>query len=146
MIIRKANKKEIHFILDFSQKVIEESSMGYLKSSHQNIPREVFKPAMENGAYYLIAEKEHTLLGWILVGATIDSYSLEEIGYLLDIYVFPKHRKSGVAKKLTEEAFSQLKQADYKKVQLSIFSGNHSKALCQQLGFKEILTVFEKPL
>ncbi|OCA92088.1 GNAT family N-acetyltransferase [Pseudobacillus wudalianchiensis] len=146
MIIRKANQKETDFILNFSQEVIEEGSMGYLKPSRDNIISEVFKPALENGAYYLVAEKENTLLGWILVGTNIDLYSFEEIGYLLDIYVFSPYRKSGIAKELTQEALKRLKQGHYKKVQLSIFSGNHSTALCQQFGFKEILTVFERPL
>ncbi|KMY55873.1 hypothetical protein AC623_19625 [Bacillus sp. FJAT-27231] len=146
MIIRKANQKEIDFILNFSQEVIEEGSMGYLKPSRDNIISEIFKPALENGAYYLVAEKENTLLGWILVGTNIDLYSFEEIGYLLDIYVFSPYRKSGIAKELTQEALKRLKQDQYKKVQLSIFSGNHSTALCQQLGFQEVLTVFERPL
>ncbi|RJS60029.1 GNAT family N-acetyltransferase [Bacillus sp. PK3_68] len=146
MIIRKSNRKETDFIFAFSQKVIEESSMGYLKPGHHNIVTEMFEPALQNGAYYLVAEKENKLLGWILVGTTIDPYSLEEIGYLLDIYVFPDYRKSAIAKKLTHEALTRLKQDHYQKVQLSIFSGNHSTALCQQFDFKEVLTVFERPL
>ncbi|MDQ0257597.1 L-amino acid N-acyltransferase YncA [Evansella vedderi] len=147
MFIRKATKEETDTILDLSQKFVGESSMGYVKPSLRNISKEMFGPHLESGAaYYLLAEKKNTLLGWILVGVNIDPYSHEEVGCLLDIYVFPEYRKSGVAKKLMHEALDRLKQAHYKKVKCSIFSGNHSKALCDQFGFKEVLTVFERPL
>jgi L-amino acid N-acyltransferase YncA len=144
MIIRKADNNESAAILEMSQKVIEESSMGYLKSKHQNNVRELFQSFLNSGAYYLIAEEDNKLMGWILLGANFDPYSGEVIGYLFDIYVFPECRNSGVAKKLNHEALVRLKQDNYKKVQLCIFSGNHSKALCQQFGFKELMTVFEK--
>lgn len=144
MIIRKATKKETEAILDISQKVIEESSMGHITSKDPNIVRVLFQPFLESGAYYLIAKEGNDLLGWILLGPNYDPYSDEEIGYLFDIYVFPEYRKSGVAKKLNHEALVRLKQDHYKKVQLCIFSGNHSKDLCQQFGFKELMTVYEK--
>lgn len=145
MIIRKATNDETNMILDLSKRFIEESTMGYLTFSEENVLK-TFEPFLANGAYYLVAKNDDVLLGWLLVGWNIDQFTHETIGFLLDIYIFPEYRRSGVANKLVTEALKILKEDNYRKVQLTIFSGNPSKILCEQFGFKEVLTLFEKTL
>lgn len=145
MKIRVASAKETKKILSLSSRFIEESSMGFMKQSEQTAT-ELFEPYLLNGAYYLIAIKNKQILGWLLVGWNVDQFSDEQIGCLLDVYVFPAHRRFGVAKKLLERSLQDLKELGYRKVQLTVFSGNPSKSLCEAFGFSDVFTLMEKKL
>lgn len=145
MIIGKANHSETKYIINFSQKVIRESSMGYIDTKQIDYV-DLFGPFLDNGAYYLIAKKDEKIVGWLLIGSSMDQFTFEQIGVLLDIYVIPQYRKLGIAKRLMNEALTILKQQKLTKVQLSIFAGNSSRKLCDQFGFKEVLTVFKKSI
>lgn len=145
MLIRVASAKETKKILSLSSRVIEESSMGFMKQSEHSAT-ELFEPYLLNGAYYLVAIKNKRILGWLLVGWNMDQLSNEPIGCLLDVYVFPSDRRFGVAKKLMERSLQDLKKLGYRKVQLTVFSGNSSKNLCESFGFTDVFTLMEKEI
>lgn len=143
MTIRKATYSETQIILNHSIDVLKEATMGFVEVS-QEIADQMVSPFLSDGGYYLVCMEDHVIQGWIGVGTTIDFHSGEMIGVILEIYVQPPYRKQGVAEKLCKEAFRQLKEKGYRKVQLNVFSGNPAKHLYQNLGFQEVSTLMEK--
>lgn len=142
MTIRRATQAETNHILQLSGKVVKESSMGYAENSTQNAYN-YFMPIVQNGGYFLIDEENRRMKGWILLATDFNAIKNEFFGTLLSVYVFPKYRKSGVGRELTVAAINELKAQGIKTIQLNVFEGNHSRILCESLGFKPVSTVME---
>lgn len=145
MIIRKANADEVFTIKNIAPTVINESSMGKVQASKENYSK-IFEPFIQSGAYYIVAIENNTILGWILNGWNFDFMADEQVGFILDVYVFPPYRRLGVANQLTQYAVMELRKAGFKKAQLNIYAGNPSKKVAEEVGFKEHSTVMEMNL
>ncbi|WP_174734969.1 GNAT family N-acetyltransferase [Mesobacillus harenae] len=142
MIIKRATPSEAENILRLAGKVMAESSMGYAGNNTQNAIN-MFLPLLQNGAYYLLAIENRSLAGWILLGSDFNLLKNEEIGTLLDLYVFSKYRKSGIGRKLMLAAIQDLQTQGLKTIQLNVFEGNSAKALYEELGFRNLSTIME---
>ncbi|ASN06051.1 GNAT family N-acetyltransferase [Virgibacillus necropolis] len=142
MTIRKATCHETEKIVSRSLEVLKESTMGYVLQE-EGKALEMVSPFLSSGGYYLVYVENNVIEGWIGVGRTIDYNTNEMIGIIPEIYVLPKFRKQGIAESLCREANRQLKGKGYKKVQLTVYTGNHVKSLYQKLGFQEISTLME---
>jgi len=145
MVIRKATPQETEKILQYSLIVLKEATLGYVKPTVEKA-YQITAPYLSDGGYYLVYVDNNKILGWVAVGKEFDMFNDVMVGILPEIYVFPKYRKKGIAEKLCLEAFKRLKSEGYRKIQLNVFEGNHSKLLCQKLGFKEVSTIMEKEL
>ncbi|WP_077620483.1 GNAT family N-acetyltransferase [Bacillus sinesaloumensis] len=143
MTIRKATNDETQKILRHSLEVLKEATMGHVKPRKRKA-LELISPLLSNGGYYLVYIEDKKIAGWIGVGSIMDINTDEMVGVLPEVYVLPKYRHRGIAKKLCNEAFTYLKRDGYQKVQLNIFSGNAAKKIYEDLGFKEISTTMEK--
>ena len=133
MTIRKATYSEIQQILNHSLDVLKEATLGYVEVRRE-IAFQMVSPFLSDGGYYLVYMKNHVIQGWIGVGKTMDYFTEEMIGIIPEIYVLPQDRNQGIAEKLCLEALRQLQKKGYKRVQLNVFSGNHTKHLYQNLG------------
>jgi len=145
MKIRRANIAETNELLQLTSYVMGESSMGYVPSDI-NIGYNVFSPLLNNGAYYLIAVKDHWIIGWVLIGPDFNPIHTEKTGSILSIYVFPDYRNEGVGKQLMMRALKELQQHNYRKVHLNVYTGNPAKILYEKLGFHDVSTVMEMNL
>lgn len=145
MTIRLATFEETQNILNYHMVVMKEATMGYVKPSREKV-YQLMSPFLNGGGYYLVRTKNNVIHGWVGLGRTVDQNTDELVGFINEMYVFPLYRKQGVAKKLCEAAFKQLKAEGYKKVQLNVYSGNHAKNLYQNLGFQEVSTMMTRDL
>lgn len=145
MIIRKANPYETNQLLNWSVSFTEELSMGYMKPN-LNMTYDMVTKVLANGGYYLVAQNDREIFAWILLGFDQNYYKNEPVGFLYELYVFPQYRNHGVGKILIKHALFHLRNAGMKKVQLNVFAGNPAKRLYENLGFKEVTALMEKPL
>ncbi|MEH7382690.1 GNAT family N-acetyltransferase [Bacillus sp. JJ1533] len=143
--IRKATYEETQRILNHSLEVLKEATMGHVKPSKKKA-FDLISPFLSNGGYYLICLEKNRILGWIGVGSSVDNYTDEMIGVILEIYVLPHYRNKGIAKKLCYEAFKYLNREGLNRVQLNVFSGNRAKKLYEEIGFKEVSSVMERKI
>lgn len=63
--------------------------------------------------------------------------------YLLNMYIVPDRRRQGVAKQLLDAMLEYAEQEGYGKVWLN--ASQDGKPLYERVGFKQVLTVFERP-
>jgi ribosomal protein S18 acetylase RimI-like enzyme len=145
MTIRKATYEETQNILNYHLKVLKEATMGYVTPSHQKA-MELMSPFLNGGGYYLVRVKHNMLQGWLGLGRIINQNTDETVGFINEMYVLPPFRNQGVAKKLCQAAFIQLRSEGYKKVQLNVYAGNHAKHLYGKLGFTDVSTLMTKNL
>ncbi|CAM3919153.1 GNAT family N-acetyltransferase [Mesobacillus thioparans] len=142
MAIKRATQEEANHLIQLSGKVMKESSMGYAENSVHNAYN-LFMPVIQNGGYFLIDIEQRKLRGWILLVTDLNPAKGQVMGNLLSVYVFPKYRKSGVARELTVAAINEFKALGIKTIQLNVFNGNPSRILCESLGFEPVSTVME---
>lgn len=142
MAIRRATQAETNHIVQLSGKVIKESSMGYAENGVQNAYN-FFMPILQKGGYFLIYEDNRRLRGWILLATDLNMMKDQIMGTLLSVYVFPKYRKSGVGRELAVAAINEFKSQRIRTIQVNVFEGNHSRMICENLGFKPVSTVME---
>ena len=145
MEIRRATIHETRYIVDQSLEVLKEATMGHVTPTPEK-SLQMMSLFLSNEGYYLVAVENDVVAGWVGIGSTIDYLTNELIGVIPEIYVLPKYRKYGIAERLCEDAFRQLKEGRHDKVQLHVFAGNHAKQLYQKLGFQEVSTLMEKKL
>jgi ribosomal protein S18 acetylase RimI-like enzyme len=145
MIIRRANDYEINQIFQWSISLTEELSAGYMKSN-LHMTYDMVSKVLSNGGYYLVAQNERGVMGWILLGFDQNFYQNKPVGFIYELYVFPPYRKNGVGKVLMMEAMDQLKKAGMRSVQLNVFAGNAAKRMYEKIGFKDVTTLMEKDL
>ncbi|WP_066048761.1 GNAT family N-acetyltransferase [Robertmurraya korlensis] len=145
MAIRRANAVETDYILKVSGLVINESTMGYATNNIE-YSYAMFLPVIQNGGYYLIEEESRMIKGWILLTNDWNPMTGQQIGHLVQLYVFPSFRKFGIGKRLMKAAIQNLQKEGINTIQLNVFSGNPAKNLYQALGFKKISTIMELQL
>ncbi|WP_373894975.1 GNAT family N-acetyltransferase [Virgibacillus natechei] len=145
MTIREATDTEIEDILNYAPVVIKEATVGYAEP-RRDVSIQIASSFLLGGGYYLVHKENNATLGWIGVGETFNYYTDEAIGLIPEIYILPQYRQQGIATKLFKEAFKELKEKGYKKVQLNVFAGNHAKDLYHKLDFQAISTVMERDL
>src|SRR5699024_6747401 len=97
-----------------------------------------------DGGYYLVYEENQVIKGWIGLGQSYNYFTDEMDGMILELYVLPKYRKKGIAKKLLNDACNRLKNDGFKKVQLNVYSGNPAKYLYERLGFYDVSIMMVK--
>lgn len=122
---------------------MNESSMGTVKNDFHT-GMNMFVPLLNNGAYYLVAIKQHSVAGWVLIGPDFNPMNTQKTGSIISLYVFPPFRNTGLGKKLISKALMELKTEGYQKVQLNVFTGNPARNLYERLGFKEISSIMER--
>ncbi|WP_332692258.1 GNAT family N-acetyltransferase [Halalkalibacter lacteus] len=143
MIIRRATNQERQYIQSYAPVVQQEATVGYMNGNNIMINEEVH--FFYNTEYFSL-ENHGVLCGWILVGETKTPVEPEPIGMILELYVLPQHRKKGFGLMLMDYALGFLRKRKFKKVQLNVFAGNKAKLLYENLGFKEVSTLMERPL
>nr|WP_275980285.1 GNAT family N-acetyltransferase [Halalkalibacter alkaliphilus] len=97
-------------------------------------------------AEYFTLLDRHRICGWILLGEAKTPVNSETMGMVLELYVLQPYRKKGFGHMLMNYALHYFKQKQLKKVQLNVFAGNHAKKLYEQMGFKDVSTLMERPL
>ncbi|WP_240378099.1 GNAT family N-acetyltransferase [Bacillus piscicola] len=143
MVIRKAAYWETKEILRHALDVLKEASMGHVAVKREKA-LQFIAPFLYNGGYYLIYEEDGVKKGWVCIAQTVDHYTDEMVGFIPELFVLPRYRNEGVAKKLCDEAMKELHDQGFEKVQLNVFAQNHAKELYEKLGFYEISTLMEK--
>ncbi|KIY21444.1 MULTISPECIES: GNAT family N-acetyltransferase [Mesobacillus] len=142
MAIRRATQEEANHLIQLSGKVMKESSMGYAENSVQNAYN-LFMPVIQNGGYFLIDIEQGRLRGWILLVTNFNTVKGQVMGNLVSVFVFPKYRKSGIARKLAIAAINEFRALGITTIQLNVFNGNPSRILCENLGFEPVSTMME---
>lgn len=142
MNIRRATYGETNYILNLSSAIASEASMGYI-SDKSDYPNQMTQSFLLNGGYYLVAVENETLMGWILLGDSLNTFENEMVGFIAELYVFPRYRKQQLGQRLLGNALDRFKQKKIQKVQLNVFEGNPAKNLYKRMGFHEISTLME---
>ncbi|MFC0471619.1 GNAT family N-acetyltransferase [Halalkalibacter kiskunsagensis] len=143
MIIKKATKEEQQYIQSCAPIVQQEATVGYTSGNKLMITDEVH--FFYNTEYFSL--EDHGLLcGWILVGETRTPAEPDPIAMILELYVLPQYRKKGFGYILMNYAMDLFRHRKFKKVQLNVFAGNKAKLLYENLGFKEVSSLMERPL
>lgn len=143
--IRKATSQETKQILDYSPTVMKESTMGFFEGNKKT-SFQMISQILSHGGYYLVYVENKEIQGWIGVGRSYSFFTNEMEGMISELYVLPRYRKKGIAKRLIDHSIEIFKTSGLKKVQLNVYSGNFAKKLYDKLGFYDMYTVMEKDL
>lgn len=135
MVIRKPNEEEIEKILALSPQAIFEGTLGETKPTIEKA-KQLVKPLLKKGSYYLIATENNVITGWILVGGSKDQFSDKALGFIYELFVLEEYRGKGISKQLIKTGVEQLKQEGYAEIRLSVFDGNQAIKIYESLGFK----------
>ncbi|GAF11182.1 acetyltransferase [Bacillus sp. JCM 19045] len=136
MEISKAAEMELPHILEHSRQAIYEGTLGDVMPSDDKV-KALISPLLERGCYYLLAKEKETILGWVLIGKTTDSFTDQDHGFIYELYVLEAFRGKGIAKQLMQTAVQKFKEANYKQIRLSAYVENQAINLYKKLGFKE---------
>ncbi|WP_332632488.1 GNAT family N-acetyltransferase [Halalkalibacter flavus] len=142
MFIRRATAEELRFIQSYAPIVQQEATLGYMDGKH------VLNEEMHYHykAEYFTLLDNHRICGWVLLGEAKTPVNSETMGMVLELYVLQPYRKKGFGHMLMNYALHYFKQKKLKKVQLNVFAGNFAKKLYEQMGFKDVSTLMERPL
>ncbi|WP_407271126.1 GNAT family N-acetyltransferase [Radiobacillus sp. PE A8.2] len=135
MEIRKPNQLEIEQILTHSPQAIFEGTLGEVEPTSQKA-KQLVRPLLEKGSYYLISTENNVLAGWILIGGSKDQFSDKKIGFIYELFVLDEYRGKGISRQLIKTGVDQLKQAGYTEVRLNVFAGNQAISIYESLGFE----------
>ncbi|OCA84526.1 acetyltransferase [Bacillus sp. FJAT-27225] len=145
MDIRKPTDLELKEILALSPQAIYDGTLGMIKPLKEKI-EQLIKPLLKKGCYYLIATENDRLMGWILLGKSIDPLTDKINGFIYELFVLEDFRGQGISKKLMKSGIENLKQDGYSEVRLSAFTGNHAIKLYEKLGFNTKTVTMSMPL
>ncbi|MCU5518565.1 GNAT family N-acetyltransferase [Bacillus wiedmannii] len=134
-MIEKANREETNEILQYAAQSLFEGTRGNCQLSTEKAI-EITMPIVERGAYYLVVKEENNVMGWILIGENTDYFSLEKLGFIYELYVFPEYRGKGLSRKLMGAGIKEL-QKNYSEIRLNVFAGNFAKEMYEEFGFVE---------
>ncbi|PEI81624.1 GNAT family N-acetyltransferase [Bacillus wiedmannii] len=134
-MIEKANREETNEILQYAAQSLFEGTRGNCQLSTEKAI-EITRPIVERGAYYVVVKEENNVMGWILIGENTDYFSLEKLGFIYELYVFPEYRGKGLSRKLMWAGIKEL-QKNYSEIRLNVFAGNFAKEMYEEFGFVE---------
>ncbi|MFD1174495.1 GNAT family N-acetyltransferase [Oceanobacillus picturae] len=135
MEIRKPSEVEIEKILALSPQAIFEGTLGEVEPTIEKA-KQLVKPLLKKGSYYLIATENYVITGWILIGGSKDQFSDKALGFIYELFVLEEYRGKGISKQLIKTGVEQLKQEGYSEIRLSVFDGNPAIKIYESLGFK----------
>src|SRR5699024_4751002 len=93
-------------------------TLGEVRPTNEKI-KSLIEPLLEKGSYYLVAIEEGKLMGWILIGESIDQFTDKMNGFIYELFVLEEFRGSGVSKQLLRTAIDELRENGYPEVRLS---------------------------
>ncbi|CAM3987155.1 GNAT family N-acetyltransferase [Mesobacillus zeae] len=134
MEIRKPNDNELEQIMLLSPQALFDGTLGEVKPTNEKI-KQLIKPLLKKGCYYLIAIEDEKLLGWVLIGATKDQFTDKTVGFIYELFVREEFRGKGFSKQLMKSAINHLKLEGYSEIRLSAFVNNHAINLYEKMGF-----------
>ncbi|KKZ92547.1 GNAT family N-acetyltransferase [Bacillus wiedmannii] len=134
-MIEKANREETDEIIQYAAQSLFEGTRGNCQLSTEKAI-EITRPIVERGAYYVVVKEENNVMGWILIGENTDYFSLEKLGFIYELYVFPEYRGKGLSRKLMWAGIKEL-QKNYSEIRLNVFAGNFAKEMYEEFGFVE---------
>ncbi|MDQ0271650.1 GNAT family N-acetyltransferase [Cytobacillus purgationiresistens] len=135
MNIRKPTQSEYEQILNQSPQAIFDGTLREARPNREKIEKMVFA-ILSQGGYYLIAEENHCITGWILIGSNKDQFTEREYGFIYELFVAAEFRGNGISTQLMKAGIDCLKDEGYSEVRLSAFVENHAVKLYEKLGFK----------
>lgn len=142
MLIRKAYDDEVYQIMQWSNLLTEELTGGYMTKPSATT-NEMVANVITKGGYYLVLQNHLEVVGWILIGSDLNYYKLENVGFIYELYVFPRFRNFGYGKQLMKHALEIFKKQGLKTAQLNVFSGNSAKIMYEKLGFNVVTSLME---
>ena len=134
MIIRKAVPSDLNTILSLAPQAIYDGTLGVVMPSEEKA-RSMSKALLEKGGFYLLAVEQDEILGWVLVGATKDSFTEQALGFIYELYIRKPYRGQGHSKPLMKAAIEYFQQQGYTEVRLSARVDNQAISLYEDLGF-----------
>lgn len=145
MEIRKPNELELKEILSLGPQAIFAGTLGQVKPSEEKV-KQLVEPLLQKECYYLIANKDDHLLGWILIGESKDQFDGKTFGFIYELFVLEEFRGNGISKRLIEKSIEHFKQKGYSEVRLSVFAGNQAIKLYEKLGFTDRTITMSLPI
>lgn len=147
MKIRKATKKDLHTIVDFSCKLLLEhektfSDFPKLSKNIKSKQRKFFKKYItRKDAVGFIALENGKPIGHLLGNEKKDHSVFAEserpMGHVGNFYVEPEFRGKGVGKKLFAELKKWFRKRGLKKAEVDFITSNkRTKRLYKELGFR----------
>ncbi|WP_070119430.1 GNAT family N-acetyltransferase [Bacillus marinisedimentorum] len=145
MRIQKADDKAVQEIMGMIHRTMHEGTMGHLPEEGEKASNLV-QQVLDKGAYFLAAQEEDDLAGWVLFGTNVDYFTDAHHAFIYDIYVLEKYRGRGLARKLVMEAMKEGRRQGAKEIRLNVFAGNPARKLYEEIGFDEFNILMSKNL
>lgn len=145
MIIRKAQKKDLEILTNFSVKLLKyhEKLDPYYKTT-KKLKNELFnelrKALYSPKSITLVAEENNEIIGYTnaLITSRAPFFVIQKIGLIDAIYVTEKSRNQGVAKLFLDELFKWFKSKQIEYVELKVHENNKiAKNTWSKYGFKD---------
>ncbi len=145
MIIQKAAEVAVQEIMGMIQQTMHEGTMGHLPAEGEKAVKLV-QQVLDKGAYFLVAQEEEDLAGWVLLGTNVDYFTDAHHAFIYDIYVLETYRGRGLARSLVMEAMKEGRRQGAKEIRLNVFAGNPARKLYEDIGFGEFNILMSKNL
>jgi len=147
--IQRAKKGDIEQIIELEKKlflIMKKYDPLLDKFNETRIKNYLIKNIGTRNYLSLCAKKDDKIVGFL--DSKIDykkPWMKEKIGFIEDVYVLPKYRKTGIAKKMITTSLKWFKKRKIKHVELKCWIKNKiGLKIWESLGFKEIFKRFRK--
>ena len=122
-MIRKVKKEELFSVYRLNLELFKEDAWDY----------QGFVASFKKGDYFLIAEKNNSLVGFLVITKILDQAEILKIG------VKKEFQGKGIGKELLQKALAQLKKEGIREIFLEVRESNKiAQKLYEKLGFKVI--------
>ncbi|WP_232698341.1 GNAT family N-acetyltransferase [Brevibacillus daliensis] len=135
MEIRKPNNVELEKIGNLSAQAIYDGTLGEVMPTYEKV-QQLVQPLLAKGNYYLVAVEADEILGWVLIGKSVDQFSDSMHGFIFELYVLEEYRGKGISTLLMKEAVEHLKNDGHTEIRLSAKVENHAVKLYERMGFR----------
>lgn len=146
MIIRKATKRDLPIMADYSVRLLKDhkkrfSNIPKLSDSIFESYKKFLRKMMSQEGLFFVAVQENKIVGFVWGYQRKDPpiYAEEErdVGNIDSFFVEPGCRSRGTGRKLLEKVMAEFRKKGIRTINLTVQSGNtKAKRLFKSLGFK----------
>ncbi|EZQ12077.1 GNAT family N-acetyltransferase [Acinetobacter sp. Ver3] len=150
MYVRAAEERDVPVLVDFGEKLTQESERFKSQGFDTKRATQVFEKLIdEYGSIFVVLDNEFEVVGTLIGAIDIDWRTGHKVAYEHGLYVLPEYRKSGAASDLIKAfvLWSEMHSAD--RISVGTITGIHADKtvkLYESHGFELTGYVLEKDI
>lgn len=147
MLIRKAKLKDVPKVTEYAIGLLKyhndlDSYFAPAKDFKEEYRKHIKKCVYSKNRLLLVAEEDNEIVGYAMgeLGSRPPIFKIRKFGFVSDVFVYEKFRKSGIAKLFLKELFKWFKFKKLQHIELTVHAKNEigAKAWAKH-GFEDYM-------